>query len=390
VNLSKTVDKVMELHLQTASPEKSVVEYLKSVLWTTDAHVDIQSFGFSLNRQAWIGGTVFVLSIILLVSIIRRKHRVACLSALAIPLILFVELSLDIPVVSWPILKTSESIIVDFPVQDAASHVIVGTGIVQDQYGEAGMRASGRFEETVVTFLLPMTLVIAIIGLWQILIYFGKLDFEDAHTIMLIMGSVCLIYYALLLGVYSNMARTAEASYKQKHNAASIALLAALAEDLSNKYPRLENTWVTVAFIGSGPDSRGAKMLARRIKRNRKLPTYFIGCERIGSGGAHAYVIPDDVRTDPLFVDRTLIRVFNGVSAEIMGRHLEIAPGTVTDSKGFVDYEIPSITITTLSQEERKTPAGGSEPGHVDRGQLLLSLQLIESALSKFDDTQSL
>lgn len=386
MNLSETVDKIIELHQQPIPPETSVAEYLQSTLWGVNAHVEIQRFSFSVHAPVWVIGAVFILSLILLMSIIRRWHRVACVSALAIPLILSLELLFHIPIVSFPTLKKAENIIADFPVQNAARRIIVGTSITLEDYQEASEQASSqRFEATASAFLLPMTLVIAIIGLWQLLIFYGKLDFEDARTIMLIMGSVCVVYFALLCGSFVRSAKGEETILTRKHNAGSIAVLAALSEDLAKKYPRLENTWVTVAFIGDGPDGWGARALARRImqRRKRKLPTYYVGCERIGRGGPHGYLISGDVNDNPLFAERELIRTLNGATIQVTGRQLEIVPERAANSRGFVDYGVPAIAITTR-------PRTGSKPDRIDRGQLLISLQMIEAALLRFEQSQSL
>jgi len=377
MNISETVDTIIELRNQGAAPDEKVAEYLKATLWAADAHVQVQRIFYSPHSRSLVVAAAFVLCAVFLVSLLKRRHRAAFISALAIPLILFLEFSLDLHLVSWPIQKKSENIVAQFPVQDAARRVIVGT-----HYADSKTAASDRLAETVSAFLLPITLVITLLGLWQVAMYFGKFDFEDAHTIALIMGSVCAIYYALAFGVFSNGAAPLRKATDPEHNAGSIAALAALAEDLSQKYPRLQNTWVTVAFFGrGGPEGLGAVSFAGKLarERDRALATYFIGCEHLGRGGSHGYVLPDMAAMAPLYADRELLRTLNRAAVITTGRQLGITRGTMTNSKGFVEYGFPTVSITTTP------PEGNPGSRRIDRGQLLLSLQLLETCLSEFE-----
>ncbi len=235
-----------------------------------------------------------------------------------------------------------------------------------------------------------MTLVVGILGLWQLAMCFGKFDFEDAHTIILIMGFVCLVYYALLFGTSFNGNRAHAARPDSNDNAGSIAVLAALAQDLSQKYPRLHNTWVTVAFFGGGnPDGRGARSFVGDLmkEKNQGLLTYFIECEQIGRGGSHGYVVPAGAEIDAFYADRELVRTLNRAAVAATGRHLKIIPAAVADPKGFGGYGCPTVALATLPPERQGT-RGGSRSQEIDRGQLMLTLQLIEATLAEFEKTQ--
>lgn len=384
MNLSKTVDTIIDLRSQGAASDEQLAEHFKSILGAANAQVQAQSI--STHSRALLMAAVLALSIVFLAAVLKRRHRAALASALAIPLILFLELSVGLHIITWTTQKKSENIIARFPVQDAAREVIIGT-----RYPEPMAVASGRFTETVSAFLLPMTLVITLLGLWRVAVYFGKFDFEDAHTIAMIMGSVCALYYALAFGVCVNRALSLKKTADPKRNAGSLAVLAALAEDLSHKYPRLENTSVTVAFFGRGRmGGSGAEEFAEKLAReqNRAAPTYFIGCERAGRGGAHGYVLSEDTISESLYTDRSMIRAFNRAAVKTTGRPLEILRGETPDANGFIEQDYPAIVLSTFAPAGKGDGDEGIRHGNIDRGQLLLTLQLLEANLSELDKLQ--
>jgi hypothetical protein len=305
----------------------------------------------------------------------------AFVSALAIPLILFLELSAGLHVVTWITGARSDNISIHFPVQHPARTVVVGA-----HYAEPARSAPDRFAATTSAFLFPMTLVMMALGLWRAAIYWGRFDFEDARTIALVMGLVCAIYYALAFGVCIRQDLSSEKDRDPMANAGSLATLVALAEDLSQKYPRLENTSVTVAFFGRGRMGEGgAHEFARRAGGGAL--SYFIGCEKAGSGGAHAYIVGDDIPSGPR--DRDLIRAFNRAAVRVTGRQLEIARGETTNSRGFVEEGYEAIALTTLAPAGESARDEGATRGEIDRGQLLLTLQILEAGLSELDKLDS-
>jgi hypothetical protein len=383
MNISKIVDAIIELRGRGAAPDAEVAEYIKTLLEAGGANVEAQSAMSSAMPAAV--AAAFLLSGVFLAGAIKRRHRAASVAALAVSLLLFFEFTLGWQVVSRPFQERSENIVAHFPVQDAARRVIMGA-----PYAEAAGAESGRFAKTVSAFLTPITLVMVVLGIWQLAVHFGKFDFEDAHTIMIIMGCVCVTYYALAFGTRSVDAMPSRGERKPGHNAGSIATLAALAEDLSQKYPRLRNTSVSVVFFGGGQRGQGARSFSKGLARERTgaLPTYFIGCEQMGMGGPHAYVVPEDVAPNPLGADRELIRVLNRAAAAATGRPLEIVSGAALNSGVFADRGFPAAVLTTLSRDGRDGHNEESNPREIDRGQLLLSLQLLEAGLSEFDKPQ--
>lgn len=381
MNLSTTVDKIVELRSQGTAADERVAEYLKSTLEA--ANIQVQAQTVSYQSRALLLAVVFALSAVFLIGVIKRRHFMAAASALAIPLILFLELSVGLHVITWTTFGRSENIVANFPVQDAMQRVVVGA-----RYVEADTTAPSRFSTTVRAFLVPMTLVFLVLGLWRAAIYLGTFDFEDAHTIALVMGMVCAIYYAIALGTC-----IAEGSMQKKNrdpvsNAGSVAVVAALADDLSHRYPLLENTWVTVAFFGKGGmDGSGAEEFARKLagEKGNALPTYFLGCEQAGRGGAQGYVVSNDAATKALLADRNLLRVLNHASVRTTGAPLEIVRGETTDTIGFLEGGDPAIVLTTRRSSTEQSPGEIAKTGEIHRGQLMLTLQLIEESLSELD-----
>ncbi len=186
MNLSKTVDTIIELRSRGDVPDEQVAEHLESLLGA--AQINFRAQPVFNHSRALLFAAVFLLAIVFLYAVLRRRHRAAFMSGLAIPLILYLELSAGMHIFTWMTREVSENIFAGFPVQDAAREVVVWAN-----YAESAIRLSGPFAETVWAFLFPVTLVMAILGLWRVAVFFGKLDFEDAHTITMVMGSVCAV-----------------------------------------------------------------------------------------------------------------------------------------------------------------------------------------------------
>lgn len=388
MNISDTIDKIVELRSHGEVSELRLAEYLKEAFRGIGVHVESYPISYSVQSKAFVGGAVFLLSILFLVAVFKRWHRAAFCSALALVLVLVLELSFDVHVISWPVQKKSETVMVHFPVQDPVRRVIVGTHIGALSREGFVSHLPGRFEETVFAFLMPMTLVIGLLGVWQFAMSFGKLYFEDGRTIMLVMGLVCAIYYAALFGIWIKEGAAARGVKPDPEgNAGSIATLAALTEDLSKKYPRLRNTWVTVAFFAGGPDAMDTQAFARAPgkKQNQTLPMYFIGCEEIGRGGAHGYLVPWDRGANADYGDRELVRTLNRAALSSTGRQLEVIPAEKADMNRFAEFGYPSIVLSTLPPEDASERSGRQRNDRIQRGQLLLSLQLIERTLSAFE-----
>jgi hypothetical protein len=383
MNLSDIVDEILLLRLQSESPEGRIAEYLASSLADAGATVYIQRFIPVELTRIVVGAVVLLLSIVFVASVVRRWRRIAFISALAIPLILVLELSFDIHPISWAVAKRDKNVIAHFAVQNAARRVVIGT-----HYGDKEAQPPTRFALTVSAFLLPISLVTAVLGLWHLVAYFAKFEFEDARTVSLAMGCVCVAYYALWLG--TGWARSAEQadSLGPAYNVGSLAVLSGVAQDLAQRYPRLETTAVTVAFFGDDrSESDGARRFVRKVLRRRShtLPAYFVGCQEIGRGGPHAYVIPNDDTPAPPYGDWDLVRVINRVAVAATGQDLKTEISAVGESRDFAEYGYPAVAITSLPERDMGANGGARAPESIDRGQLLLSVQLLEKTLLEFD-----
>ncbi len=371
MNLSEVVDQIIKLREQGAT-DGQMAEFLASALRDAGAQAQVNAFVFSTHARTAVGMVVLLLAATFVAGALKRRHRIACSAALAIPLILLFEVWLDVRVVSWPITKTAGNVIAQFPVQNPARTVVVGA-----HYVSAHM-PPGEFSLAVSAFLLPITVVMTVLGIWQLLNCFGKLKSEDSRTIMTMMGAACVAYFGVW---FADGLMRRDASADPAYNAGSIAVLVGLARDLSNRYPKLQNTSVTVAFFGEvGAEAYGARALARRLenREDRAAPLYFIGCKELGGGGPHAFVIPEDQPPGISYADRDLTRVLNRAAVSVSGSRFETVSSTITDADGFVERGFPSVTITTASGPERETPG-------MDRAQLLVSLQLLEKALLEFE-----
>ncbi|MBI5118216.1 hypothetical protein HZA56_17200 [Candidatus Poribacteria bacterium] len=393
MNPGELFEKIISLR-SGAAPDKDVAEYVASTLMSAGARVQVQPFRYSVHTDVFVGAAALLLSALFLFSLLRRWRRAAFSLGLAIPLILLFELALDIHMVSRPGVKKAENVVAQFPVQNPARRVIVGT-----HYSiESGLpEHRGRFEATVSAFLLPMSLAMAALGLLQLIMYLGSFESEDARTVMFVMGAVCMLYYALWFG------KSLEADMRPRsrtgaqtgvsENAGSIAALGMVARDLSIQDPRLQSTWVTIAFFGgSKTEGTGARTFARKLpgkrsggissEQERGLPTYFIGFDEIGRSARFSCVVPDNVSMNSLYVDRELIRILNRAAIATTGRQIETVTAAVTDSRGFVERGFPSVTVTALEE------GNASQTGQADEKYLPAGVAMLEKTLLAFDSLQ--
>jgi len=126
MNISKTVDTIIDLRSRGAAPDERVAEHLRATLEAMGAHVDVQATHFSAFSGSLAMVAALALSVVFLLGVIKRRHRLAFVSAFAVALIIFFEFAIGWHVVSRPIQKRSENVVAHFPVQDAARRVIVG------------------------------------------------------------------------------------------------------------------------------------------------------------------------------------------------------------------------------------------------------------------------
>jgi len=376
VDVKKIIDAIIELRSRGTTSAEQVAGHLKSTLEA--ANIQFQTQAVSGHSRGLLLAIILALSVVFLVGVLRRRHRMASISALAIPLLLFLELSAGLHVVTWISFSKSQNIVVQYPVQDATQRVIVGVDLEEPKTTEPD-----RFTATVSALLFPISLVFVILGIWRAAIYFGKFDFEDAHTIAAVMGAACVIYYALAFGICIQSGLGQREKSDARVDAGALAVAAGLADDLSQRRVSLENTWVTVAFFGDGGSEEFAERIGRRT--DHTLPTYFIGCERLGRGGALGMIFDNSTIVKSDQVDRSLVRAMNRATEGITGRPLEIIRDAKTNASAFIEQGIPSIALTTTGPENWSNT--GKAPGSdgIDREKLMLALKLLETTLSALD-----
>lgn len=381
LNLVEILHTVLELRRQSNAADQ-VENYLLSLFRGSGLAVQQRSFFYSMSGFVPAGVAAFLLAAVFVMGVTRRRHRLAAAVSVLIPFIILCEVSLRVPVVSWPFLKRGRNVVVQFPVQNASQRVALYT-----QYGarEDKPTAQSPVEQTVSAFLLPASLVLLAMGVWQLLLYFGKFESEDARTVMVAMGAICVVYFALWTVVSWKEASRRREPESPTYNAGSIAVLAGIASDMGQRNPRLENTWVTVAFLG-GDSGQGARAFARKLSRNRKesVEAILIGCHDIGRDGDVSLVTPLDERDS--FSEQRLVQLFSAVATEAGRLSPEVFPSDapplgVSAAEGFPSVELASSVQSGLSTSQQSNGINETELAPV--------AHMIESVLVKMDSEQS-
>jgi hypothetical protein len=203
---------------------------------------------------------------------------------------------------------------------------------------------------------------------------------------MLVIGGFCIAYFAIWSAVsWSGLSATKEEG-KPSNNAGSLALLSALALDMGQRNPRLENTWVTIAFFG-GNSGQGADGFIDKIASSKEnsVETHLIQCREVGRREHVALLVPWDAEED-LLSERRLVKAFSAAAATGAGHQppemvlMDAPPSEELGEKGF-----PSLILT--STEPGALPNPGGTDGN-DRTRLLPILYMIKAALSELDSEQ--
>jgi hypothetical protein len=98
--------------------------FIRDLLSSWDIPFTVQEFVLRPYQQLLVGYACFLLSLLILFFVIKRKPLPIIIAAVAIPVLLFMEFEFFIPLVSPLITKTGQNIIVSFPAADAARELI--------------------------------------------------------------------------------------------------------------------------------------------------------------------------------------------------------------------------------------------------------------------------
>jgi hypothetical protein len=373
------MDTIFENLLKLKQDEAGI--YLYALLREAGLHPQREVFYHSASGEFLVGLTAAALAIILFFGALKRRVWWVIIPAFAIPLLLLLEFSLDIPAARWPVLKKNENIIVQFPVQNMSQRVVVGAPC---NYSEEPPEEPTRIEATLSGFLLPAAIVLCILGAWRMVLYFGKLNSEDARTIMLVVGGIFACYFVTLAAVSFSASNDGKRNKNQIFNADSLAALSELALNLGERDIRLENTSVIIAFFG-GSQGEGAKALARRLaKKGNALETMFIECRGIGREKT-VIMISAEEQGNVHFSGRRLAQLFTTAASTETGRPPEVV---LTDASVLGEFALrgyPSITLTSVSETGKSFDAGSDG---TNRARLQSLLRTMETMLLKIDTDQ--
>jgi len=381
MDMNSILNKILELRQR--SPNK-VGEYLFSTFSNAGLNVQKQAFFFSTKTDVFVGFIMFLLCALLLAAALKRKSLLVIGAAFAIPLILFLEFSLHIPVVSWPVLKKSENVVVQFPVQNATEKVIIGTPYADIRERE---QEPTRFEATISAFLLPIALAISALGLWQLVVHFGRVTSEDIRTIIVVTALISTVYFGIWTGTAIRKSGAANYIQDPGYNGDSVAMLTTLA--LQRKDKRLENTWATVAFFG-GPGGQGLERFERQLSQGRanRIQTVLIECREIGREGDLAFVVPLEESEDSVVTLPWLVNLLTSSTLAVSGRSPKVFLEEPSEEERIAQRRFSSVMLTSVSAGEESADSDRAGTYEIEYAQVEQVQQVLENMLLQVDAEQ--
>ena len=298
--------------------------------------------------QLIIGITAVLLAALLFLCIYKRWPVPALITALALPIILFVEFEGFVPLVTSIITRTGENIIINFNVPNPARELVFAA------HYDSKTDFFDHIQRSRIYAFIPLAFILGL-GL-AIFTFFSKrnamLRKKIVTTITLIIAGSLIVFWGLVFlgfGGYIFLPANQQ-SYGSVDDGASVAALLALSKDIKDGKVNIGHSNVTVVLTsGEEVTLQGADAYVKeRFGPGSKppLPTSMVNLELIGQNGTMTYWKKDGVffiyyDADPELVSR-LGKAWNSESGLVM----ESRERLTDDGQRFMAAGIPAVTIS--------------------------------------------
>ena len=377
-------------HLSIPRPNQSealseTANYIKALLTNSGIPFVIQEFTLRPYMQLILGITAVLLAALLFLCIYKRWPVPALITALAIPIILFVEFEGFVPLVTSIITRTGENIIINFNVPNPARELVFAA------HYDSKTDFFDHIQRSRIYAFIPLAFILGL-GL-AIFTFFSKrnamLRKKIVTTITLIIAGSLIVFWGLVFlgfGGYIFLPANQQ-SYGSVDDGASVAALLALSKDIKDGKVNIGHSNVTVVLTsGEEVTLQGADAYVKeRFGRGSKppLPTSMVNLELIGQNGTMTYWKKDGVFFIYYDADPELVSMLGKSWNSESGLVMESRERLTDDGQRFMAAGIPAVTISNSG-----LPGLGETAFHSTRDDLarikIDNLKLMIGALKRY------
>ena len=339
-------------HLSIARPNHSAAleetaAYIKTLLSGWGIQFTVQEFTLRPYMQPLIALTIVLLAILLFILVLKRKPLGILLVALAIPLVLFLEFELFIPLVTGLITRGGENIIVNYSVTNPSRELVFAA------HYDTKTDFWDHIQRSRVYAFIP---VAAVLGLGLgIFAFFEKrkpaLQKKWVRvTTLVAAGLTVVIWFMVSLGFggYFFLPKERQ-SFGSVDDGGSVVALLALARDIHDGKVDTGNSNITIVLTsGEEVSLQGADAYVnKRFGSGQKpaVPVSMVNLELVGQNGPMVYWKKDGQFLIFYNADAGLAERLGAAWKEVSGTAIEPHLVITDDAQRFMAAGIPSITI---------------------------------------------
>ena len=324
----------------------TVIEYVKELLTGWGIQFTVQDFTLRPHMQLLVGYTCFILAVIFLFFILKKRPVGAFLAALAIPALLILEFELFIPVTSGIITRPGQNIIMSFPAAGAVRELIFCAHI------DSKTDFLDHIQRARVYQWIPAAIVLGLLMPAWVLIAkkYSLLLKKSARVTTAALAIILVLYWGMVGLSFGGYVFLDRESFGAVDNGTSVTTLLALAKNIHDgKIDQGRSSVTVVITSGEEVSLQGAHAYVNnRFKSGTAetaVPPFLVNLELVAQKGNMIYWEKSGMflkyyDTDIELRDR-LNRVWKGIS----GTEMDSCEKITDDSQRFLAAGIPSITV---------------------------------------------
>lgn len=277
--------------------------------------------------------------------------------ALAIALVGLAGGTLDwmfgIPLVTWPGARRGENLIVELDPAANGREPATQEIVISAHYDSKTELLDHRRRAFFVRLLplgMVLTLLVGLLGLADGLVAASAPGWANAAFVAGIVLSLPLLFLAWGLGLNLALGRLVQPSSGAVDNGAACAVLAGLAERLTQEDASLGQTAVTLAFFtGEEANLQGSRAYVR--DRDWCLPVTAVNLELLGQDGGYVYWERDAMGFRAMSTAAGVNTAVAAAVQEVTGQLPQPAGSINSDGASFLAQGIPTAVLGTRDQE---------------------------------------
>jgi hypothetical protein len=327
---------------------EQVASYIKELLTSWDIPFVVQEFALRHYSLFLLGLAIFLLAVLFLFVILKKKPLLALITVLVIILVLILEVELNVHPVSFLMTKPSENIIANFSVPDAEREIIFCA------HYDSKNDFYDHVQREFVTKLLPLFIALGLfLSIWTFFIKrYDALNKAALRALTTLLAASFVVYCFvafLRLGGFIFMSKDEE-SLGAIDNGTAVVTLLAMAKDIKEGKVDIGKSNITILFTsGEEVGLQGARWYAQERFGGKlatpKLPTSLVNLEVVAQNGNMVYWKRVGKLFRFLYPDPNLIKRLNEVCKGISGKPMDVIDKISDDSFEFGDVGIPFITV---------------------------------------------